>query len=181
MSRPPLARDRVLDAFEAILIEEGERPATMDATARAAGVSKGGLLYHFGSKEALEAGLIERMTTLAEIDVDELVAAPDGPVAAFLRTSMNTGTTLDRAITSVARLAQAGRPAAADALRGLRELWERMLRPHVTGETELQLVMLVSDGLYFNNSLVGSVPGPVPTGADLAALITLVERTARPR
>ena len=35
--------------------------ATMDATARAAGVSKGGLLYHFASKDALEAGLIERL------------------------------------------------------------------------------------------------------------------------
>ncbi len=58
MSRPPLAREKVLDAFEAILVDDGERAATMDATARSAGVSKGGLLYHFASKELLEAGLI---------------------------------------------------------------------------------------------------------------------------
>ena len=57
MSRPPHARESVLDAFEAILIDEGERAATMDATARAAGVSKGGLLYHFASKDALESGV----------------------------------------------------------------------------------------------------------------------------
>ncbi|WP_337479241.1 TetR family transcriptional regulator [Microbacterium yannicii] len=50
MSRPPLAREKVLDAFERILIDEGERAATMDAAARAAGVSKGGLLYHFASR-----------------------------------------------------------------------------------------------------------------------------------
>ena len=49
MSRPPAAREAVLDAFERIIITEGERAATLDATARAAGVSKGGLLYHFGS------------------------------------------------------------------------------------------------------------------------------------
>ena len=40
MPRPPLAREKVLDAFEAILIEEGERAATLEATAKAAGVSK---------------------------------------------------------------------------------------------------------------------------------------------
>ena len=61
MSRPPHAREKVLDAFESLLIAEGERAATMDAIARAAGVSKGGLLYHFASKEALEAALLIRL------------------------------------------------------------------------------------------------------------------------
>jgi AcrR family transcriptional regulator len=51
----------VLDAFERLLIDEGERAATMDAAARAAGVSKGGLLYHFASKDALEGALIDRL------------------------------------------------------------------------------------------------------------------------
>ena len=31
MSRPPHAREKVLDAFESLLIAEGERAATMDA------------------------------------------------------------------------------------------------------------------------------------------------------
>jgi len=49
------------------------------------------------------------------------------------------------------------------------------LRPHTKDATALDLVMLVSDGLYFNNALEGgSIPGPVPTGADLDALIALV-------
>nr|BFF11771.1 hypothetical protein GCM10025699_30740 [Microbacterium flavescens] len=40
--------------------------------------------------------------------------------------------------------------------------------------------MLVSDGLYFNNALEGgSIPGPVPRGAALDALIAMVERAAR--
>ncbi len=72
MSRPPLAREAVLDAFTRILVDEGERAATMDATARGAGVSKGGLLYHFNSKSALEAALVERLERLAQEDVDEI-------------------------------------------------------------------------------------------------------------
>ena len=66
---PPAARDKVLDAFERLLIEHGERETTLDAVARAAGVSKGGLIYHFGSREALIEGLLGRLEVLADEDL----------------------------------------------------------------------------------------------------------------
>ena len=180
MSRPPLAREKVLDAFERILIEEGERAATMDATARAAGVSKGGLLYHFGTKEALEAAAVERLMALVEADVAAMAAAPEGPIAYFLRSSAMENDPLDRAILAVSRLAQGGSPAAGEALRGIRERWAHALRDHTRDGTALDLVMLVSDGLYFNNALSGgAIPGPVPRGAAMDALVELVERAAR--
>ncbi len=180
MSRPPLAREKVLDAFERILIDEGERAATMDASARAAGVSKGGLLYHFGSKDQLEAGIIERLTALVADDVIAMKAAPEGPIAYFLHTSVNSNDPIDRAILATSRLAQGGNTAAGDALRSIRDQWAEALRPHTKDETALDLVMLVSDGLYFNNALSGgSIPGPVPRGDALAALVALVEDAAR--
>jgi AcrR family transcriptional regulator len=180
MSRPPRARESVLDAFAKILAEDGERAATMDATSRAAGVSKGGLLYHFASKEALEAGLIERMELLAAEDVAQIKESPEGPVAAFMRTSTHTGTPLDNAIVAVSRLAQNGSAPAVAALRRIRDLWEDAIRPDTRDDTALQLVMLVSDGLYFNNALtIGAVPGPLPTGAQLDALIALVQSATR--
>ncbi|MFJ6652137.1 TetR/AcrR family transcriptional regulator [Microbacterium sp. NPDC091313] len=181
MSRPPRARESVLDAFARILIAEGERAATMDATAREAGVSKGGLLYHFASKEALVAGLIERMETLAVDDTARIVSDPEGPVAAFMRTSLNTGSPLDLAIVAVSRLAQNGHGQAIAALRRLRTTWEDAVRPDTRDETALQLVMLVSDGLYFNSALSsGSVPGPEPSDAELDALIARVQDVTRP-
>jgi AcrR family transcriptional regulator len=176
MSRPPRARESVLDAFESLVIDEGERAATLDATARAAGVSKGGLLYHFASKEALVEGLLQRLRALSADDIEQIKGSPEGPVAAFMRTSIMTGSPLDRAIVAVSRLAQNGHPSAGAAIRELRILWEDALRPHARDETALQLIMLVSDGLYFNNALtVGSVSGPVPEGEELNALIALVE------
>ena len=72
MSRPPRARESVLDAFEQLLVDDGERAATMDATARAEGVSKGGLLYHFASKDALEHALLERLVTLVDAPPPDL-------------------------------------------------------------------------------------------------------------
>ncbi len=180
MSRPPRARESVLDAFEAILIDDGERAATLEATARAAGVSKGGLLYHFGSKDALAEGLIERLGVLVDADIAAITTAAEGPIAFFLRSSAMEDDPIDRAIVSVSRLAQGGHDRASAALRDVRERWTATLRPHAKDEASLDLVMLVADGLYYNNALEGNgVAGPVPTGAAMDALIALVEGAAR--
>lgn len=72
------ARDNILRAYEEILIAGGERAATLDAVAANAGVSKGGLLYHFRSKEALANGLFERLDALADADLDTMATAPEG-------------------------------------------------------------------------------------------------------
>lgn len=180
MSRPPRARESVLDAFESILNDDGERSATLEATARAAGVSKGGLLYHFGSKESLEAGLIERLGILVDDDIAAITSASEGAIAYFLRSSVMANDPLDRAIIATSRLAQGGNATAGAALRAVRERWEDALRDHTRDAAALDLVMLVSDGLYFNNALQGgNIPGPVPTGAAMDALIALVEGAAR--
>lgn len=171
----------MLDAFETLLIEEGERAATLDATARTAGVSKGGLLYHFASRDDLVTGLLERMGTLAQQDLERMASAPDGPVAYFLRTSVMEDADLDRALVAASRVAQGGSATASEALRSVREEWASALRPHVRDQTALDLVMLVSDGLYYNNALDtagaegSSLAGPVPGGNDLEKLIALVQ------
>ncbi|UWF78404.1 MULTISPECIES: TetR/AcrR family transcriptional regulator [Microbacterium] len=187
MPRPPLARERVLDAYESILIAEGERAATLDGVAATAGVSKGGLLYHFGSKEELAAGLLQRLDDLVTADVTAMSAAPEGPVAYYIRTSIMEGNALDRALVASTRLAQGGHPAAARRLREVRERWADALRPAVRDEAALQLVMLLSDGLYFNNAIEGAAtPGVsrdvfVPSGRALDELIALVERAVLAR
>ncbi|GAA4763738.1 TetR/AcrR family transcriptional regulator [Microbacterium gilvum] len=180
MSRPPRARDKVLDAFEAILIEDGARAATLDAVARRAGVSKGGLLYHFGSRDALDTGLLDRLHALAAQDLEAMQTAPSGPVDYFLATSGHVGSPFDRAISAAGRLAHGGSAKATAALAELREAWADAIRPHVRDQAALDLVLLLSDGLYINSALLNDVPGPVPTGAALDALIALVRTATRP-
>lgn len=181
MPRPPLARERVLDAFEAIVIADGERTATLDATAKAAGVSKGGLLYHFGSRDELVAGLLARLEALNDADLAKMTTAEEGPVAYYLRTSVMEDEALDRALIAASRLAQGGSAAAAEALRHSRRRWENAIRPHVRDAASLDLVMLLSDGLYFNNSLdVNGSDVLVPRQQELADLISLVLRATAP-
>ena len=52
---------KLLDAAERIVLGEGAGRLTLDAVAREAGVSKGGLLYHFPSKEKLVAEMVEHL------------------------------------------------------------------------------------------------------------------------
>lgn len=54
------ARDRILEAAERVITEVGAARLTLDGVAQAAGVSKGGLLYHFPSKESLVGALAQR-------------------------------------------------------------------------------------------------------------------------
>lgn len=55
------ARERIIDAAEQVVIEYGARHLTFDAVACKAGVSRGGLLYHFPDKEALLKGMLDRL------------------------------------------------------------------------------------------------------------------------
>lgn len=51
-------RARLLSAADQIAAESGAAGVSLDAVAARAGVSKGGLLYHFPTKVALLAGRI---------------------------------------------------------------------------------------------------------------------------
>ena len=79
---PPLpdARTRLLDAAEAIVMARGVAGLTLEAAARDAGVSKGGLLYHFASKEALLDAMLRRLAGIMERQFETGVAAQaEGP------------------------------------------------------------------------------------------------------
>ncbi|MEV7009897.1 TetR/AcrR family transcriptional regulator [Streptosporangium sp. NPDC051022] len=65
-----MRREELLDAAEDLLCDQGSQALTLAAVAERAGCSKGGLLYHFGTKEALIKGMVERLIE----DFDELIA-----------------------------------------------------------------------------------------------------------
>lgn len=53
-------RERILEAADEVAREKGVANLTLDLVAEQASVSKGGLLYHFTTKEALLCGMIDR-------------------------------------------------------------------------------------------------------------------------
>lgn len=57
----PSCKDQMLDAAEVLLTEQGAWRLTLDSVAERAQVSKGGLLYHFPTKDALLQALVDRL------------------------------------------------------------------------------------------------------------------------
>lgn len=62
-------RDKVLDAAEAVVTRTGASGLTIDAVAREAGITKGGVQYCFGSKDNLIAAMIRRWGDAFEEEV----------------------------------------------------------------------------------------------------------------
>ena len=58
--RPSSARERILEATTTLLLERGYGATSLDEICRTAGVTKGGLFYHFDSKEALVSAAVDR-------------------------------------------------------------------------------------------------------------------------
>ena len=70
------SREKILDAAAELVGEIGAGRLTLEAVAERAGLSKGGLLYNFPTKEALLQGMIQRM--IDEVAVREGSASRAG-------------------------------------------------------------------------------------------------------
>lgn len=84
-------RERILDAAQHLVIENGFAATSVDQVLTAAGTSKGGFFHHFGSKLDLARALTQRYVAA---DIDQLrtaldatasVADPAERVVAFVR------------------------------------------------------------------------------------------------
>ena len=174
MSKGEQTRSRLLDAFEDLVIEHGERAGTLAATADQAGVSKGGLLYHFGSKDALVQGLADRLEAFGAAEEERLSRMPDA-LEVFLRESVAADQPLDRTYLALLKLGQLDEhQVARDALVRLDDHFLEALTTAL-GDADLAfLVLRVSDGIYVRTALGGSGALP-PDSVDraLALLATL--------
>ncbi len=80
MSPRPSSRERILNSAEDVIAETGAIHLTLDAVAERAEVSKGGLLYHFPTKDALLEALLERQLARFQDRADKAMArTPEGP------------------------------------------------------------------------------------------------------
>ncbi|MBR2077249.1 MAG: TetR/AcrR family transcriptional regulator, partial [Exiguobacterium sp.] len=60
-NRSNVTKQKLLDAATDIIMNHGVHQLTLDEVVKTAGVSKGGLLYHYPSKEALMTAMVERL------------------------------------------------------------------------------------------------------------------------
>ncbi|MDG2335488.1 MAG: TetR family transcriptional regulator [Myxococcota bacterium] len=183
MPRPPAARSLVLDAAEQRLLNYGPSGLVLDAVAADAGVSKGGLLYHFPSKEALTEGLTQRMLEGFDACQDKLAQADEEESGAYTRAYLrSTVTPRGEAADDSARLmagllaCMGGNSARLDAVRARFSRWQaRLEETDGVDPVAATIVRLAADGLWLS-SLLG-LPGLTKKHA--AAVLTRLEDLTR--
>ena len=131
MSDKPRRRNNsrlaILDAAQRVAVEKGANKVSLDSVAKEAGLTKGGVLYNFPSKDALISGLLERLLKTYGPRVDESIQELSGQPNPTLRS-------IFRVIGQIQQLDQnipmAILAAAAENLDLLQPLREEMARRH---------------------------------------------------
>lgn len=92
------SKDRILDSAERVVLREGASHLTIDAVARDANLSKGGVLYNFPTKEHLIRAMIARLTEQFGVEMEHLAEADSCPsgrlTRAYISASFPAPTTL---------------------------------------------------------------------------------------
>jgi AcrR family transcriptional regulator len=158
-------REDILDSAAAVILRDGAGNLTLERVARQAGISKGGLLYHFAQKEQLIQALVDRMLQNFDeerraFEAEESVHAGGRRTRAFVRA------TLDGAWARKSGLKRHSREMFAALLAALTsapEMLEPMRRRSRQWQAELEndglppdratVIRLAADGLWFAEML----------------------------
>ena len=143
-------RSRLLDAASAVLLRDGPHGLTLETVAAQAGVSKGGLLYHFATKAALLDGLVERWLADADADMSARVdGSPGGFVRAYLEVSDLHGVSERRRATEARLLAAlAAEPERLQSVREHYAVWQSRTEADASDPVAATVARLAIDGLW---------------------------------
>jgi AcrR family transcriptional regulator len=147
----------ILEAAARVVLARGVAGLTLEAVAAESGLSKGGLLYHFATKEALLAAMVDRLIEVTEQRI-EAHREQDRSKGNWVRGYLEA-CTLDAAAEddpagrlAVALLAAgATEPELVASLRARQDHWREMLRRDGIDPVLASIVRLAADGLWMND------------------------------
>lgn len=156
-----MTRQAILDAYAEEIAGKGVRRVTLESVAARAGVSKGGLLYHFPSKRSLTDGLAQRLRDYTDANLAR--AQHSGTARAFLETSVPDPHEAQQywaVITAVKADPEGVSDEARAILAAVFEDWSERLQAEVADPVLADIIRLVGDGLYLATVTGLPVPGP---------------------
>ncbi|MBW4559271.1 MAG: TetR/AcrR family transcriptional regulator [Trichormus sp. ATA11-4-KO1] len=168
-SKRSTTRELLLRSASQVVIDEGVEALTLDAVAQKAGFSKGGLLYHFPSKDALMQGMVEQLiqdfeTALqAEYDQDDAPETPGQWVRAYIRASLQIS---KQSLALIAKLSSiaANSPHLFESAHTYQQQWQQRIATDGLDQTQAALILLASDGLWLSEMFhVGAPEEPLRT------------------
>ena len=170
-------RARILNAAAQVIQVHGSDGLTLEAVAALAGVSKGGLLYHFPNKLALIAGMIEMLIQGFDLAIaHELTQDDDASAGHWLRAYIRaTWTPAGQQLEMSAGLlaAVAADPALLDPLRRRYSMWHQLAMGDGLDPAIATMVRLALDGLWMADLFGLAAPDGVQRDALRALLLQL--------
>jgi AcrR family transcriptional regulator len=151
----PSARDKILDATLALVKEVGAPAVTIDSVAERAGLSKGGVLYHFPFKEQLltaaNEDIVRRLSAAREAEAAQLPDTPNRALKAYVLASAFNRAGNDQLTT---RMLAAG-SMLKESADPIRRYWQERF-PQIAadpGFDRAALVHAATEGLWFMEML----------------------------
>ena len=179
-------RDKVLDAAEALVIAEGASALSFEAVAKAAGVTKGGVQYAFGTRDNLIGSMITRWENAFDAEVARRTG-PDPSARAMVRAHLATMREAEEADHSRAAVAVTALLQHPDRLSQVRSWYAARLAGldlAKADERRLATNFLAAEGAFllkafgllplsetqwkvlFDDMLAATAPGPTGLGID---------------
>lgn len=157
----PDTRQRLLEAAEKVTLQEGVSKMTLDAVCEEAGVSKGGLFYHFSGKDELISGMISRLVERFEHDIEANLAEEGAGrwVSAYAKAAspLSGEKQKELSVTAALMAAMANDPVLAEPLRERYEFWQGQMESDGLDPAFATVMRLAIDGLWLSK-LFGLAP-----------------------
>ncbi len=162
-------REALLRAASQVVIDKGVEALTLDAVAQQAGVSKGGLLYHFPNKDALMGSMVEQLVQdfeavlQTEFDQDDAPGTPGQWVRAYIRATLRFS---KQSLALIARLSSiaADSPNLLEAAKVYDQQWRQRVETSGIDPTKATIILLATDGLWLSEVFqVGTLDEPLHT------------------
>jgi len=147
---------RILEAAEQVVLRDGVGHLTLDAAAHEAGLSKGGVLYHFPTRDSLVAAMVTRIIDQFEEDIASHLPEAGTPDAerpgayarAYLRATVEPAAPGEERLGAALLAAAAAEPALMVPLQEAAEGWQARMLDDGLDPALATVVRLACDGLW---------------------------------
>jgi AcrR family transcriptional regulator len=142
----------ILNAANRLVARAGVTRLTIEAVAQEAGLSKGGVLYHFPTKEALVEGMVEHLLVSFDQDLAQTLDQETEDAGHWLRAYIRASSYTAPGEAEVANslvAALATYPRLLDAVKARYEEWQQRVEHDGLSPTLATIIRLAVDGLWF--------------------------------
>lgn len=176
-TRAELTRERLLESAIDILQTDGMNQFTLDAVARQAEVSKGGLLHHFPSKDALIDALLRYLLNAFDVCAQQHYDADPHPqgrwARAYLQASFNEQNDLPFSVLVTLYVHVAGNETLQAIVQEDLRMWEDRFAQDGIAPEKAAIIRLVCDAHWTERST--GIQSRVPVESLMQTLLSFIE------